>query len=80
MGFEPRCSHPTPNEANVSQGLEMLPSSLAGRNENGGQSPRFRKSAGLPKGLPQTENDDPHPHVEVAFGFLITNCAPSSPS
>ena len=25
----------------------------------------------------QAENDDPQPQVEVAFGFLITNCAPS---
>jgi len=24
------------------------------------------------------ENDDPQPQVEVAFGFLITNCAPST--
>src|SRR5438093_1303487 len=28
----------------------------------------------------QTENEDPHPQVVVAFGFLITNCAPSRPS
>ena len=27
-----------------------------------------------------TENEEPHPQVEVALGFLITNCAPSSPS
>jgi hypothetical protein len=27
-----------------------------------------------------TENDDPQPQVLEAFGFLITNCAPSSPS
>ena len=27
-----------------------------------------------------TENDDPHPQVEVAFGLRMTNCAPSSPS
>ncbi len=26
------------------------------------------------------ENDDPHPQVLVAFGFLMTNCAPSRPS
>jgi len=26
------------------------------------------------------EKDDPQPQVLVAFGFLITNCAPSSPS
>jgi hypothetical protein len=24
------------------------------------------------------ENDEPQPQVEVAFGFLITNCAPST--
>jgi hypothetical protein len=28
----------------------------------------------------QVENDDPQPQVLVAFGFLITNCAPSTPS
>jgi len=28
----------------------------------------------------QAENDEPQPQVVVAFGFLITNCAPSSPS
>ncbi len=26
------------------------------------------------------ENDEPQPQVEVALGFLITNCEPSSPS
>jgi len=25
------------------------------------------------------ENDDPQPQVEVAFGFLITNCSPCMP-
>ena len=29
---------------------------------------------------PQTENDEPQPQVVVAFGFLITNCAPSRSS
>lgn len=24
----------------------------------------------------QTENDEPQPQVVVAFGFLMTNCAP----
>ena len=28
----------------------------------------------------QAENDEPQPQVVVAFGFLITNCAPSRPS
>ena len=28
----------------------------------------------------QAEKLDPQPQVVVAFGFLITNCAPSSPS
>jgi hypothetical protein len=28
----------------------------------------------------QTEKLDPQPQVVVAFGFLITNCAPSRPS
>jgi hypothetical protein len=32
------------------------------------------------RGLDYAENDDPQPQVEVAFGFLITNCAPSIPS
>lgn len=27
-----------------------------------------------------TENEEPQPQVLVAFGFLITNCAPSRPS
>jgi len=29
---------------------------------------------------PQTEKDEPQPQVDDAFGFLITNCEPSSPS
>jgi len=28
----------------------------------------------------QAENDEPQPQVVVAFGFLITNCAPSMSS
>ncbi len=28
----------------------------------------------------QAENEEPQPQVVVAFGFLITNCAPSRPS
>jgi hypothetical protein len=28
----------------------------------------------------QALKDDPQPQVELAFGFLITNCAPSRPS
>jgi len=28
----------------------------------------------------QAENDEPQPQVVVAFGFLMTNCDPSSPS
>ena len=28
----------------------------------------------------QTENEEPQPQVVWAFGFLITNCAPSRPS
>lgn len=28
----------------------------------------------------QAENDEPQPQVVVAFGFLITNCAPSRSS
>ena len=30
--------------------------------------------------LRYAENDEPHPQVDVALGFLITNCDPSSPS
>lgn len=30
--------------------------------------------------MTQTENDAPHPQVEVALGFFTTNIAPSSPS
>ena len=30
--------------------------------------------------LRQAEKLEPHPQVVVAFGFLMTNCAPSSPS
>ena len=29
-----------------------------------------------PTGLDQAENDEPHPQVVAAFGFLITNCDP----
>ena len=32
------------------------------------------------RGERQTEKLDPQPQVVVAFGFLITNCAPSRPS
>jgi hypothetical protein len=28
----------------------------------------------------QAENEDPHPQVLVAFGFLMTNCAPCKSS
>ena len=31
-------------------------------------------------GEAQAANEDPQPQVVLAFGFLITNCAPSSPS
>jgi hypothetical protein len=31
-------------------------------------------------GCAYAENDEPQPQVVVAFGFLITNCAPSRPS
>src|SRR5471032_217859 len=30
--------------------------------------------------MDQIENEDPHPHVVVAFGFLITKREPSRPS
>ncbi len=44
--------------------------------ENGARGPRLR----LPGFGDQAENDEPQPQVVVAFGFLMTNCAPSSPS
>ena len=44
--------------------------------ENG--SPRLPFRAGLR--TRQAEKLDPQPQVVVAFGFLITNCAPSRPS
>ena len=28
----------------------------------------------------QTENEEPHPQVVVALGFLMTNCAPCKSS
>jgi len=42
-------------------------------------------AAGAPFSMPrriavQAENDEPQPQVVVAFGFLITNCAPSRSS
>ena len=39
-----------------------------------------RESPPAANPLDQTEKLDPHPQVVVAFGFLITNCAPSRPS
>ena len=45
------------------------------------QRKRGRKAAVAPVVRPrQTENDEPQPQVVCAFGFLITNCAPSRPS
>ena len=37
-------------------------------------------SFSLRRGARQAVKLDPQPQVVVAFGFLITNCAPSSPS
>ncbi|MGF6442274.1 hypothetical protein QF002_003085 [Paraburkholderia youngii] len=38
--------------------------------------PRPRFPCGLISLTAQTENDEPQPQVVVAFGFLMTNCAP----
>lgn len=51
------------------------------RTENGhkkrGMMPRFSfRRTGVDLSCAQTENDEPHPQVVVAFGFLITNWAP----
>ncbi len=51
------------------------------RMENGhkkrGMMPRFSfRRTGVDLSCAQTENDEPHPQVVVAFGFLITNWAP----
>ena len=43
--------------------------------------PPFGQRVGKPQQRRyQAENDEPQPQVDVAFGFLITNCAPSMPS
>ena len=42
--------------------------------KNGAAEPRFYCLAASDGD--QTENDEPQPQVVVAFGFLITNCAP----
>ncbi|KOS92330.1 hypothetical protein DM47_2042 [Burkholderia mallei] len=39
--------------------------------KNGAPSPVFIGRTSV-----QTENDEPQPQVVVAFGFLMTNCAP----
>jgi len=39
---------------------------------------RVVRGAGM--SVRQTEKDEPQPQVLVAFGFLMTNCAPSRPS
>ncbi|VWB86865.1 hypothetical protein BAR24066_04112 [Burkholderia arboris] len=42
-----------------------------------GMKPRFSfRRTGAKLSCAQTENDEPHPQVVVAFGFLITNWAP----
>ncbi len=42
-----------------------------------GIKPRFSfRRTGQNPSCVQTENDEPHPQVVVAFGFLITNWAP----
>ena len=43
----------------------------------GPHGPRFRAST---ETTGQAEKLDPQPQVVVAFGFLMTNCAPSRPS
>jgi hypothetical protein len=48
---------------------KQLPKNLTG----------FKNLSGLVDSYP-AENDDPQPHVVVAFGLRITNCEPSKPS
>ncbi len=46
-------------------------------NKKRGMKPRFSfRRTGKTRSCAQTENDEPHPQVVVAFGFLITNWAP----
>ena len=44
-----------------------------------GMKPVFIRRTGSDLPCAQTENDEPHPQVVLAFGFLITNWAPLSP-
>lgn len=58
----------------------LTPQRAGGTNANGPQ----KRAVGDPDGCPMrsdyAENDEPQPQVEVAFGFLITNWAPSRSS
>ncbi len=48
--------------------------------EGGAEAPSVVHAAADVAAMPQTVKEEPQPQVDVAFGFLITNCAPSSPS
>jgi hypothetical protein len=44
-------------------------------------APSVHKGTGsLAPRVNQTENEEPHPQVVVALGFLMTNCAPCKSS
>ena len=58
----------------VREGLGCSERSIRPESGNGDLGPRFDGLVLLPG---QAENDDPQPQVVLAFGFLITNCAPS---
>ncbi len=49
-------------------------------NKKARTSPRFLFAGKAAEGPYQAENEEPQPQVVVAFGFLITNWAPSRSS
>ena len=55
---------------------KISPTSRYAGNKKARTKPRFLNV----RKKDQAENDDPQPQVVVAFGFLITNCAPSRSS
>ena len=59
----------------IGRNLSGLTESISAGNKKDGQAVFFIDY--LPV---QAEKEEPHPQVDVAFGFLITNCAPSRPS
>ncbi len=50
--------------------------SQTGMKKTGHEAPFLYQRTGADLPDAQTENDEPHPQVVVAFGFLITNWAP----